>query len=328
MVTHCLDQIDVGLVSRSVQWPTGQVEAALVDLQHGCVSCTLREDVLPTLVRMAHSPEVAGVVLVLPEAVEPMGFLEAFYSVVVGEAGRTASEHLDIDSVVAVVDTTRLIPRLTAGERLEQVGLAIGPQDDRTLAEVIVEQVETADVVVAAPAPETELSVLALLNPDARYLTTLSAGCGQHFELDRTLDRVNPSRPTALSPDAVCGGAWGFTWVSDRPFHPERLHRCLDDLGRSLRGRGSALLASRPGAVVEWDSVGSRIALGANSETEHQGVTALSFVGVNELGATLRSRLSEATLDDLEMAAGPHQWQTWPDPFDDLWNPSNETEEA
>ncbi len=58
LVAHCLDQLQVGLVSRSVTDAQGQVEAALIELVHDCVSCTLREDVLPTLMRMAADPDV------------------------------------------------------------------------------------------------------------------------------------------------------------------------------------------------------------------------------------------------------------------------------
>ncbi len=319
VVTHCLDHVEVGLVSRSVRWQDGHVDAAVVDLQHGCVSCTLREDVLPTLVDLSQRAGVAGVVLVLPEAVEPMGFLEAFYSVVLDETGRTASDHLKIDCVVAVVDAERLVPRLAVGERLADVGLAVGEDDDRTLAELIVEQVETADVILTSSATGAELAVLSLLNPDARCVTSLREGCEQHFDWDRTLDRVNRARPAAMAGEVLHRGTWGFTWLSDRPFHPERLHNCLEDLGLSLRGRGTVHLASRPEVSVEWDSVGSRIALGAYPAQEYTGVTAVSFVGVNGLQGAIRARLADATLSDAEMAAGPHEWCTWPDPFHDVW---------
>ena len=318
-VTHCLDHVEVGLVSRTVLWPSGHADAAVVDLQHGCVSCTLREDVLPALVEFSQRSDVGGVALVLPEAVEPMSFLEAFYSVVLDEAGRTASDHLAIDCVVAVVDAERLIPRLAVGERLADVGLAIGDDDDRTLAELIVEQVETADVILTSSATDAELTVLSLLNPDARCATTLSEGGEQLFDWERTLDRVNRARPAAMAGEVAHRGAWGFTWLSDRPFHPGRLHGCLEDLGLALRGRGTVHLASRPDVSVEWDSVGSRIALGACPAHGYAGVTAVSFVGVNGLEGAIRSRLADATLSDAEMAAGPHEWRTWPDPFSAVW---------
>jgi G3E family GTPase len=131
-----------------------------------------------------------------------------------------------------------------------------------------------------------------------------------------------------VSDDPVHRGAWGFTWISDRPFHPERLHHCLEDLGLSLRGRGTVHLASRPDLPVEWDSVGSRIALGAQASREAVGVTAVSFVGVNGLAGAIRARLADATLSDAEMAAGAEQWRTWPDPFDDVWRAHIDTEEA
>lgn len=317
----------MGLVSRSVQWPEGAVDAAVVELKHGCVSCTLREDVLPTIVELAGRDAVGGVVLVLP-AVEPMGFLEAFYCVVLDDAGRTASDHLEIDAVVAVVDSSRLVPWLLAGGRLPDLGMAIGDDDDRTLAEVLVGQIEVAEVVVAAGVTDVELSVLALLNPDVRCLPDLTAGCGQHFIWERTLERSDCALPAAVAGEGVHERAWGFVWISDRPFHPGRLYDCLEDLGLALRGRGTIHLASRPGVAVEWDNVGSRIALGAQSARDTTGVTAVSFVGVDGQEAAIRARLAEATLSDAEMAAGDDVWRTWPDPFIDVWPAPIDAEEA
>lgn len=318
VVTHCLDQIDVGLVSRSIQRSSMDVRADLIELAHGCVSCTLREDVLPVIVEVASLSDVTGVVLVLPEAVEPLGFLEAFASVPLEGSTTTASDHLTIDALVQVIDPAGLTERLESEVTLRDVGLAVDGEDDRRVAEVLVAGIEVADVIVAPDVTETARAVLRVLNAEAEVVGGL--GWDARFDWERTTARSDCAFPLPVGGEAESEEVWAFTWICDRPFHPVRLHDCLGDFGESMRGRGTIHLASRPETAVAWDSVGSRIALGLVADVEGVHCTAVSFMGVNGRSDLIRSRLIAATLDDDEMAAGPDQWASLPDPFTDLWN--------
>ncbi|MGF1661685.1 MAG: CobW family GTP-binding protein [Kineosporiaceae bacterium] len=270
LVEHDLAQVTAGLVGRTEQWGDGRVEATVVELAHGCVSCTLREDVLPALIALARSGHASHIVLLLPDVVEPAGFVEAFHgSPVPDPAGgeTTAATHCRISRIVAVVDAPCLVPIVAEGLTLAETGRAAADADDRTLGEVAIRQVETADVVVASDAGPTERALIELLNPGVRLVSETDAVTDvlpvDLFDLERALDRGDPSVVAAGPEVRRDADAWSVTWRARAPFHPGRLHDALTDLTDTvLRSRGTAWLAGHPGAMVGWDGVGPRVSLG------------------------------------------------------------------
>lgn len=319
LLTHCLDQVGLGLVSRTIASGDGAVDAAILDLEHGCVSCTLREDVLPSLRRMAADPSVARVVLVLPEAVEPIGFLECF-QFLVDERGATTADVCTVEGVVAVLEPAELIPALSNHELLGDRRLSIGELDDRGLGDVLVAQVECADFVLAPRASPQERSLVRLLNGDAELLDHLPDRVPPAFDFGRTLARTSAAVVDHFGPDCVVDDAWLLHWRSERPLHPVRLHGILDQIAEvALRGRGHFQVATRPRTVVEWDSVGSRLRLGAPDADVGAATAHLSFVGVSDRGSKIRDALDEAVLTDSELARPWSSWSSVDDPFMDIW---------
>ncbi len=319
LVSHCIDQIGVGLVSRTVEAGDGSVSAHLVDLAHGCVACTLREDVLPTLKKLASEPGVDRVVLVLPEAVEPVGFLDNFHHVADGE-GHTVAEMCSVVAVVALIDSPRLVSRLAAGATLAEQGLAVGPDDDRHVAEVLVAQIESADVIVAPGATEQQRGVLSLLNPEASLPERLPDHIDSVFDFARTTRRTLPASLAEHNHDHRQSDAWRVHWRTDRPLHPLRLLAALEQVGDvSLRGRGYLHLATHPGTGVEWDSAGRQLRLGAPEVELCESGARLSFVGVDERWWLIRDALDAAVVTDAEMAYAARDWHRIGDPFAGLW---------
>jgi G3E family GTPase len=320
LVTHCLDQVGLGLVSRTLERADGVVEPGLLELAHGCVSCTLREDVLPTLVRLARDGRTSSVVLLLPEAVEPIGFVEAFHGVPV-DGQRTASDSCQLTGVVTVVTGSDLVPRLAQGLEIADSAISSTPEDDRTVAEILARQIEAADVVVALDAEATERGLLRLLNPTARLERAALPPPPGVFDLEASIDRCDP---TVVPSGPVLrreADAWSLTWRASKPFHPERLHDCLDDvMHASLRARGQVWIASRPQAVVGWESTGPRINLGVAGTWRDHGRNDLWIAGVTDSPADLVFALDRAVLTPDEMAAGPRQWRTYDDPFHAVWS--------
>ena len=319
LVSHCIDQISVGLVSRTIEAGDGSVAAQLIELAHGCVSCTLRGDVLPTLRALAADPGVDRAVLVLPEAVEPIGFLDSFHRVT-DEARRTASDVCFVVAVVAMVDSPRLMGRLTSGDTLAEHGLAVDSWDDRQVAEVLVGQIETADVIVAPGATNQQRSVLRLLNPEASLPERLPSHIDTVFDFVRTSRRTLATSLANHSQDCRESDAWRVQWRTDRPLHPLRLLTALEQVGDvSLRGRGYLHLATNPATGVEWDSAGRQLRLGA-PEVELNGPGArLDFVGVDARWWVIRDALDATVLTDAEMGHAAGDWAQLDDPFAGLW---------
>ncbi|MBU2668013.1 GTP-binding protein [Actinoplanes bogorensis] len=335
LVAHDLTGVRDGVVRRTVRTADRVLEEGVTELVHGCVSCTLREDVIPTLVRLARRHPGRDLLLALPPAIEP----EAVATVC---AASGVDGVVRFDSYVTVVDAETLLDDLTSTDELHHRDLHAAENDHRGVADVVCRQIEFADTIVLRNGPDDRVSSLlhrlapwAVQAPAAELLRT-----GRH-------DPVVPGMPgRALEgyPIGIDDAAGAMLFHSRRPFHPQRLHDALDDLtAEALRGRGQLWIASQPDVAVAWESSGGGLMLGnlglwlAALPTERwdeasdmrrlaadaqwdayygDRATALSFVGfdldVDRMTALLRSCL----LTDAELAEGTDQWRTLPDPFD------------
>lgn len=263
VLSHDLTQVATGLVGRTTTWGDGRLDAVVVELTHGCVSCTVRHDILPALVELAASDTTSHIVLALPEVVEPAGFLEAFHGLLLDGQQTVAADHCGIRQVVSVVQGDELVQRIAAGDTLEELGRTAADADDRCLGEVVVHQIETADVVVVEAADATSVGIVRLLNPAAAVCRPDDVIPLRRFDLDASLQRADPSVVPAGPELRREADAWSFVWRARRPLHPQRLHDLLEEaVDCSLRSRGTIWLAGRPEAVIGWESVGPRLCLG------------------------------------------------------------------
>lgn len=292
VVGHDISAIRAGRVRRTVRGADGLVEDAAVELVHGCVSCTLREDVLPTLARLASQHPAHGIVLVLPTVVEPEAVAAACAHCLVD--GSPVTDVVRFDSYVTVVDAASLLDDLASTDDLRDRRLHAADDDHRAVAEVVVRQIEYADTVVLwgrsdDPFERARLSALLYrLAPWARHLqigTKNDTGqhhtgqhhTGQHGDSATALLRTgrhDPDAPGPLgralegfpiavhAPDSDCGVV-SVLFETRRPFHPKRLYDALEDLTEDLlRGRGQLWIASQPDAVVGFEFAGGGVSMG------------------------------------------------------------------
>ncbi|GIE32719.1 hypothetical protein Ait01nite_057640 [Actinoplanes italicus] len=281
VVSHDLTGIRDGLVRRTVRTADRLLEQTTVELVHGCVSCTLREDVLPTLARLAHTRPGDDIVLVLPPSVEPEAVASACAHCRVD--GVPVTETVRFDSYVTVVDADRFLDDLTSSDDLRHRDLHAADDDHRAVAEVVVHQVEFSDTVVLWSRPGTDTLELSRIGTLVHRLapwavqvpvgTSRSLDCTGLTTLVRRTGRHNPERPGLLGlalegrPIAVhdtgSSEVVSLLFESRRPFHPQRLHDALDELtGEALRGRGQLWIASQPDTVVAFESAGGGVRMG------------------------------------------------------------------
>lgn len=275
-VSHDLSGIRDGLARRTVRSAAELIEQVTVELVHGCVSCTLREDVLPTLVRLARERPGNDILLVLPTVVEPEAVATACAHSQVGEVVR-------FDSFVTVVDADRFLDDLASGDDLRHRGLHAAEDDHRAVAEVVVHQVEFCDTVILWSRPESDPLELDRLGTLVHRLapwavqvpigTTNSLDCSGLATLVRRTRRHDPERPGVLGlalegrPIAVhdpgAAEVSSVLFESRRPFHPQRLHDALEEItAEALRGRGQFWIASQPEVVVAFEAAGGGVSLG------------------------------------------------------------------
>jgi G3E family GTPase len=280
VVTHDLSELlERGTVRRTVRDGRGIIEDERITLEHGCINCTVREDLLPALVRLARSRPAADIALVLPPSMEPETVAAACSWCDVD--GAPVSDAIRIDSVVAVCDPASLLDTLDSDQDLADRRMQAADDDTRSVADVAARQIEYADTVLLwAPGSEpdyehTRLAVLLQrLNPWARHLVVDTAEPVWLSARIRRSGRFDPDAPEphgrglegyaigCHEPEPDCGVV-ASVYRARRPFHPERFHLALPTLaGRTLRGRGHLWLAGQPDQIVAWESSGGGVSMG------------------------------------------------------------------
>ncbi|MEU2034820.1 ribosome hibernation factor-recruiting GTPase MRF [Nocardia amamiensis] len=291
VVRHDLAQLREGIVHRTVRTATGE-SSAVLELAHGCVSCTLRMDLLPLLCTLARRDSVDRIVLALDPAFEAEAVCQAIEHVVVtGVHGRVdgpAGRDVRVDAVLTCLDAAAWLADATGDDTLAERGLARA-DDDRTVAQVAVGQVDFADAVIALGAVEAQGALLGDAPADrgklAAVLTRLVPGApvawvdeprdltparveallaripadsrrGRIFDAHAPLLRGNPP----LTSDY---GVVLMEFAAGRPFHPARLHEALDVLFDGVvTARGRLWLATQPDEVVWLESAGGGLRVG------------------------------------------------------------------
>ncbi len=280
VIRHDLAGVRAGHVHRIVRTGTDVLEDTEVDLVHGCTSCTLREDVLPTLVRLARSHPHRDLVLVLPEAVEPDALAQACASVLV--QGAPVSDALRIDSFVAVVDAERAMADLGTTDDLIRREMHAGEDDHRAVASVVARQIEYADTIVlygqSPDGAEATARLSVLLQRLAPWATQFAHDDpGLAYRLRRTgrqraavagvLTRGLEGMAVAEADVAPELDVVSTVFRARRPFHPYRLHRAFASVTTGvLRSRGHLWIASQPELALSWESAGGRVVMGRLGE--------------------------------------------------------------
>ena len=337
---HDLSRVAQGIVLRRLR-SAKQNTIEVLELAHGCVSCTLRQDVLPMLGKLAAIPDVRRIVLRLDPVVEPDAVCWAIQQAPV--------DNLVIEAIVTALDGGTWLAAATDDRELSEHGLAVNSEDERTLAQVAVGQVEFADALVltgaADPKTRAVLDRLAPRAPRARLVDLDPAALLERIPLDaRRGAPDDPHGPVLLGqpPLDTEAGCTTVLFHDARPFHPGRLQFALDALlDGVVRTRGRLWLASQPDAVLWLESAGGGLNLGrvgewlAASEPEQwpedparRAMAALRWhpyygdraqdlaILTHEADpALLLAALHAALLTDAELAQGWSSWPDLPDPF-------------
>jgi G3E family GTPase len=324
----------------------GELTTALdaLELAHGCVSCTVRNDLLVLLRKLARRDGVERIVVHLAQWLEPEPVCVAINHVRVrvgpGYPDGPAALDVAIAGVLTCIDTHSWLTRA--------LGDAVLP-DGRTMAQVVVGQAEFADLLVLTRPEPVTLAVLRRLAPRARITVGLDRVDMALANLEDDSRRGRSDHPhgwllAGRPPLGAEGAVQILEFNARRPFHPERLHAVVDLLLTGVvRARGRLWLASRPDQVMWLESAGGgmRVAcagkwLAAMNAREASSVdperrlfaelqweyrfgdrhTAMTVLVCGAQPPDLLDALHGALLTDTEMAQ-PRQWSGYPDPFGD-----------
>ena len=168
--------IDADLV-RAGGADLSRTDEALVEMTNSCICCTLRDDLLAEVRRLAAEGRFDYLLIESTGISEPLPVAATFEFR--DEAGESLSDVARLDAMVTVVDAANLLNDYASRDFLSERGESAGEGDDRTLVSLLVEQIEFADVVIpnkvgdAAPSKvEAARMIIRSLNPDARLIET------------------------------------------------------------------------------------------------------------------------------------------------------------
>jgi len=259
-----------------------RTDEKLVEMTNGCICCTLRDDLLAEVRRMAEERRFDYLLIESTGISEPLPVAATFEFR--DENGISLADVARLDTMVTVVDAVNLLRDYASTEFLRDRGQSLGEEDNRALVGLLVEQIEFADVIVLnkidAAGPEqidAARKIVRSLNPDADLLETSMGKVG----LDRMLNtgrfdhakaREHPLWFKELNgfadhrPETEQYGVRSFVYRARRPFHPEKFHRFLNETWADvIRAKGHFWLATRPewvgglsqaGALVRHEAVG------------------------------------------------------------------------
>ena len=248
-------------------------EEKLIEMSNGCICCTLREDLLLEVTNLAKQGRFDYLVIESTGISEPLPVAETF--TFADEEGISLSDIASLDTMVTVVDAVNFLKDYEEAKYLKDAGESLGEEDERSVADLLVDQVEFADLILIS---KTDLvnsdeikrltAILRTLNTSAKIVPISHGKVDMNEVLDTGLfdfERAQQA-PGWLKemrgehvPETEEYGIASFTYVARRPFHPNKFFNFLhgtEKYGKLIRSKGYFWLATRPQFAGQWSQAG------------------------------------------------------------------------
>lgn len=265
--------IDAALIDRGGA-ALSRTDEQLVEMSNGCICCTLREDLLHEVAKLAGEGRFETLLIESTGISEPIPVAQTF--TFADEAGKSLEAIARLDTMVTVVDGAAFLRDYRASTELASIGQAMGAADERTVTDLLINQVEFADVLVinkidlmtAAEVAHLQ-ACLQALNPKARLVTAQRGQVPLDAVLDTGLFNYEEAAQSAgwireLSgehiPETEQYGIRSFVYRSRLPFDAEKLSTFFEDernFEGVLRSKGFFWVAAKPLVVYEWAHAGN-----------------------------------------------------------------------
>lgn len=251
-----------------------QTDETLVEMSNGCICCTLREDLLVEVRRLAEEGRFDTLLIESTGIAEPLPVAASF--AFRDDAGQSLSDLARLDTMVTVVDACNLLEDFSSHDFLADRGESLGEEDERTLVDLLTDQIEFADVVVlnkvsdaGAVKVDAAQKIIRSLNADARIICTdhgevataeiLETGL---FDFDKAHEHAAWAKELYGFADHVPEteeyGIASYVFRAREPFDPERIHALLNgSLPGVIRAKGHFWLSTRPDWVAEFSLAGA-----------------------------------------------------------------------
>jgi len=262
--------IDAALVGNT--GALSRTEERLVEMSNGCICCTLREDLMLEVTKLAQEGRFDALLIESTGVSEPMPVAATFDFR--AEDGTSLSDVSRLDTMVTVVDAQAFLRDYASADTLAKRGQATGEEDRRLLVDLLIEQIEFADTIVINKADlctEAELGrlggLLATFNPRASLVACTQGqvplsevlGTGR-FDFAQASQAAGWAQALAGQhlPESEEFGITNFVWRTHRPLHPARFKQLIEgELPGVVRAKGFFWLATRMPWAGSWQLAGS-----------------------------------------------------------------------
>jgi len=243
----------------------------LVEMSNGCICCTLREDLLTEVKRLANEKRFDYLLIESTGISEPLPVAETF--TFEDEDGVRLADIAPLDTMVTVVDGVNFLKDYSSQDMLTQRGESLGEDDERTVVDLMIEQIEFCDVLILnkidlMPVQDVEqlTAILKALNPRAKIIQSefgkvpldevLGTGLFDFEQAAGAAGWMQELRGEHI-PETEEYGISSFVYTARRPFHPQRFRNVIDvEWPGVIRSKGLFWLASRYDYAGNWSQAG------------------------------------------------------------------------
>ncbi len=267
--------IDADLVERGGA-NLSRTEEKLVEMSNGCICCTLREDLLEQVEALASEGKYDYLLIESTGIAEPLPVAATFDFR--DEFGKSLSDVARLDTMVTVVDTANLIKNYSSTDFLKDGEESLGEEDERTLVDLLVDQIEFANVIilnkvdlVSAEELHTVKAIIRGLNARAEIIETTLGQVDLERIMDTGLFHFEEAQEHPLwaqelynfkdhVPETDEYGIISFVYRAREPFNPQKIHAFLNEPWPGVvRAKGFFWLSTRPDFVGEVSQAGAMV---------------------------------------------------------------------
>ena len=264
--------IDADLVRADTE--LSRTDETLVEISNGCICCTLRDDLLAEVRRLAGERRFDYLLIESTGISEPLPVAATFEFR--DAEGQSLSDVARLDTMVTVVDAVNLLRDYASHDFLRDLGETLGEEDERTLVHLLADQIEFADVVILNKVADAEphqvdaaCKIIRSLNADARIVETNFSEVSAEAILNTGLFDFEKAHEHPMWAKELYGfadhvpeteeyGVASYVYRARRPFHPQAVHDVLNgEMPGVIRAKGHFWIATRPDWVAEFSLAGA-----------------------------------------------------------------------
>ena len=273
VIVNDMSEINIDAETIKNEISLNRSEEKLVEMSNGCICCTLREDLLKEVTNLANQGRFDYLVIESTGISEPLPVAETF--TFADENGISLSDVADLDTMVTVVDAVNFLKDFEEAKYLKDKGESLGEDDERSVADLLVDQVEFADLILISKTDliddqalkklvviiktlNTKAKIIPIIKGEVQLDEVLNTGLFDFEEAQQAPGWLKEMRGEHI-PETEEYGIASFCYEARKPFHPEKFLDFLHSTqkyGKLIRSKGYFWLATRPEFAGQWSQAG------------------------------------------------------------------------